>query len=92
MIDNLYHLHIDASVNVSKKIVNAIRSKRSRDEINLKYMWHLKLGHIREDRINRLKKDDLLGSLNNISYLIYEFCLQEKNNQITFYKTRGEDH
>ena len=53
---DLYHLHVDAdeSINLSKQIVTAVGSERSRYEINLKYIWHLRLGHIGDERINRL--------------------------------------
>ena len=50
LIDGLYHLHTDVSVNINEQIVNAIESKRSRDRINQKYLWHLRLGHIGEQR------------------------------------------
>ena len=42
-------------------MVSVIGSERSKDEMNLKYMWHLRLGHVREDKINRLEKDGLFG-------------------------------
>ena len=53
LINSLYHLYIDAdeSVNLSKQAMSTIGSKRSRDEVNLKYIWHLRLDHIREERI-----------------------------------------
>ena len=50
-------------------------SKRLRDRINQKYLWHLRLGHIREDRLNKLKKDGLLGPLTFESYPVSESCL-----------------
>ena len=50
-------------------IVNTTGSKRFRDEINLKYMWCLRLGHVGEDRTNRLKKDRLLGQLSCIQFV-----------------------
>ena len=56
-------------------IMSAIGNKRSRDDINHKYMWHLKLCYIREDRINKLEKDSILDSFNFESYPIYESCL-----------------
>ena len=54
LINSFYHLHVDVneSVNLSEQTMSAIRSKRSSDEINLKYMWHLRLDHIGEERIN----------------------------------------
>ena len=69
--DNLYHLHGDVSVNLIKQAVNTIGSERSRVEINLKYMWNLKLSHIGEKMINKLEKYRLLGLLTIESYL---FC------------------
>ena len=68
--NGLYHLHDDASVNLIKQTVNAIGSKRSRVEINFEYMWNLRLSHIGEEMINKLKKYELLGSLTIESYLV----------------------
>ena len=50
LIDDLYHLHMDASVNINEQIVNAIGSKRLRDRSSQKYLWHLRLGHIVKGR------------------------------------------
>ena len=69
--------------------MNTIGSKRPRDRISQKYLWHLRLGHIREDRLNKLKKDGLLGPLSFESYLVYELCLQEKMIKIPFVR-QGE--
>ena len=38
LINNLYHLHIDASININEQIMNAIGSKRCRDKISQKYL------------------------------------------------------
>ena len=78
LIDGLYHLHTDTSVNINEQIVNAIESKRSRDRISQKYLWYLRLGHIRENRLNKLKKDDLFRPLTFESYLVCKSCLQKK--------------
>ena len=68
LIDNLYHLHVDACVNINEQIVgSAVGHKQFRDDVNHKYMWHLKLDHIGEDRINKLEKNDLLGFFNSES-------------------------
>ena len=34
LIDDIYHLHMDASVNINEQVVNAIGSKRLRDKIS----------------------------------------------------------
>ena len=80
LIDSLYYLYADASVNINEQLVKAVVHKRPRDDLNYKYMWHLRFGHIREDGFNKLKKDRILDSLNSESYLIYESCLLEKND------------
>ena len=38
LIDGLYHLHVDASVNINKQLVNIIKFKRLRDRISQKYL------------------------------------------------------
>ena len=64
--------------------MNVIGSKRSRDRISKKYLWYLRLGHIGEDRLNKLEKDGLLGPLTFEFYLVYESCLQEKMAKLPF--------
>ena len=48
LINSLYHLHVDADVNLNKQIVSVVGQKRPRDEINQKYLCHHRLGHIGE--------------------------------------------
>ena len=88
LIDSLYHLHMDASININEQIVNAIEYKRSRDMISQKHLWHLRLGHIREDRLNKLEKDGLLKPLTFEFYPICESCLQEKIDKLPFVRQR----
>ena len=64
--------------------MSAVGQKRSRDDINQKYLWHHRLDHIGEDRINKLKKDRILDSLNLESYPSCESCLQEKMIKLPF--------
>ena len=71
LVDSLYHLYADASVNINEQIVKVVGHKRSRDDLNHKYMWHLRLGHIGEDRLNKLKKNGILDSL---SFELYSIC------------------
>ena len=52
--------------------------------MNLKFLWHLRLGHIGEDRINRLEKDGILDSINSESYPTCESCLQGKMAKLPF--------
>ena len=84
LIDSLYHLHVDANMNLNEQIVSTVGQKRSRDEINQKYLWHHRLDHIGEDRINKLKKNEILGSLNPELYLACKSCLREKMTKLPF--------
>ena len=43
---------------------------------NETYLWHLRLGHINLDRINRLTYNDTLKDLSVGSLPIYESCLE----------------
>ena len=58
--------------------MSAVGQKRSRDEINQNYLWHQRLSHIGEDRINRMKKDGIISSLNPKPYPTCESCLRGK--------------
>ena len=42
------------------------------------YLWHLRLGHINLDRINRLVKDGPLRDLNVGTLPACESCLEER--------------
>ena len=64
--------------------MSAVGQKRSRDEINQKYLWHHRLGHIGEDKINKLEKDEIFGSFDSESYLACESCLQKKITKLPF--------
>ena len=84
LIDSLYHLHMDANVNINEQIINDIGSKRNKDMISQKYLWHFRLGHIGEDRLIKLEKDGLLGPLTFEPYPVCESCLQEKMTKLSF--------
>ena len=84
LIDGLYHLYMDVSVNINEQTMNVVGSKRFRDRISQKYLWHLKLGHIGDDRLNKMEKDDLLKPLTYKSYPVCEFCLQKKIAKLPF--------
>ena len=78
------HIDTDELVNLSEQTLSAIRSKSSRNEINLKYIWHLKLSHIVEERINKLMKDGLLDSFSDESFSVCESYLQKKMIKLFF--------
>ena len=55
-MNGLFQLHVDIFINYIERNMNAVGSKHPRDNLNEMYLWHLRLSHIREDRINRMKK------------------------------------
>ena len=52
--------------------------KRKFPSINDAYLWHLRLGHINSNRIQRLIKDGLLKPLNFDEFPVCESCLGGK--------------
>ena len=52
------------------------------------YLWHLRLGHINQERITRLVKDGLLSSLNEVQLPLCESCLEGKMTKRSF-NTKG---
>ena len=53
------------------------------------YLWHLRLGHINLDRINRLVKDDPLRNLNVVTLPVCESYLEGKMTKRPF-SAKGE--
>ena len=56
----------------------------TRDNPNDRYLWHLRLGYIAEDKINKLEKNGLLSPLTFESYPTCESCLQGKMTKLPF--------
>ena len=71
-------MHVDANVNLNEQILSAVGQKRSRDEINQKYLWYYRQDYVGEVRINRLKKDEIFDFLNPKSYPACESYLRRK--------------
>ena len=47
-------------------------------------MWHLRLGYIGDNKINKLAKDEILDLFNLELYLVCESCLQKKMTKLPF--------
>ncbi len=52
--------------------------------LNLKQLWHLRLGHVVEDRITKLVRMEILSTLGNEPSPTYESCLQNKMTRSPF--------
>ena len=50
--------------------------------------WHARLGHIGQDRLKRLAKSGLLGSIDKIDLPVYEQCLVGKATRLSFGKVK----
>ena len=59
-------------------IMNINVSKRKRDELNSAYLWHCRLGHIHERRIQKLLNDGYLDPFDYVSYATCEPCIRGK--------------
>ena len=64
--------------------MSTVGQKRARDKFNHKYLWHHRLDHIGEDRINKLEKNGILGSLNPELYPACEPCLRGNMVKLPF--------
>ncbi|KAL8157506.1 hypothetical protein AgCh_002277 [Apium graveolens] len=59
-------------------------NKRKRDDENLTYLWHCRLGHISENRLRTLHKDGLLDPFDFESYPPRKSCLLGKMTKSPF--------
>ena len=80
--NRLYVLHAFESQNYHTKIFRVAKPKSNKRQKlsndNETYLWHLRLGHISLDRINKLTKDGPLKDLNVRFLPIYESYLEGK--------------
>ena len=58
--------------------------KKKREDVNVTYLWHCRLGHINESRINKLYKDNFFYPYNYELYKTCESCLMKKMTKTLF--------
>ena len=81
IVDGLYILTPDQHELYNSELDNNshVKSlKRKFPSTNDAYLWHLCLGHINSNKIQRLVKDRLLESLDFDEFQVYESCLEGK--------------
>jgi hypothetical protein len=79
LVNGLYVLDLE------DKFVYNIHTKRARlNDLNPTFIWHYRLGHINEKRIERLHQDGLLNSFDFESFDTCEFCLLGKMTKAPF--------
>ena len=87
IVDGLYILSPDKHALYNSKLDNNshVKSlKRKFPSTNDAYLWHLHLGHINPNRIQRLIKDGLLEPLDFDGFLVCESCLEGKMTKQPF--------
>ena len=68
-----------------ENLVFNINTKKPKiDDLRNSYMWHCRLGHINEKRINKLYKNGYLGSFDYESFDTCESCLLGKMTKTPF--------
>ena len=87
--DGLYVLNPYENISYSTELFKVAKpksNKRQKVDSNLEtYLWHLRLGHINIDRINRLAKDGPLKELTVGTLSICESCLEGKMTKRPFF-------
>jgi hypothetical protein len=80
LVNGLYILDLEDK---SVYNINAIKRLRPND-LNFTFIWHCRLGHINEKRIEKLHKDGLLSSSEFESFDLCESCLLGKITKAPF--------
>ena len=60
-------------------------TQSSNDDLNVN-VWHARLGHIGQERMNRLARDGLLGLITKVELSTCEYCLHGKAKRKPFGK------
>lgn len=69
----MYSLYVLELNNIS--IMNTVINKITQEETNPRLLWHHRLGHMRDNRIMRLKTNEILSLLGYKPYPTSESCL-----------------
>ena len=87
IVDGLYILTPDKHVLYKSKLDNNSHVKSLKKKFpstSEAYLWHLRLGHINSNRIQRLIQDGLLKPLDFGGFPVCESCLEGKMNKRPF--------
>ncbi|KAM2101643.1 hypothetical protein ACFX1T_000002 [Malus domestica] len=83
MIEGLFHLETNNGMHCIES-GNTSKPKRAREEVNQVRFWHLKLGHVNQDKIRKMSKDGYLSPLGNDLMGTCEPCLLGKMTKSPF--------
>ena len=84
LIQGLYYVDNIANNKRPKINVSNANTILINDASNSKYLWHLRLCHIAEDRITKLERMGILSNLESASNSTCEACLQGKMTRSPF--------
>ena len=84
LLNGLYHLCMIEGGELNEHILINSTKKRKRENSNSKYLWHLRLGHIGEKRINKLGKMGLFDFLDHESIPTCQSCILGKMTKSPF--------
>jgi len=87
IIDGLYIITPDSYVvnnSILEPSYNTLSLKRKINSTNKAYLWHLCLGHINSQRIQRLVNYGFLNPMDFQDYPVCESCLEGKMTKILF--------
>ena len=87
IVDGLYIITLDKHELYNSELDNNshVKSlKRKFPSTSNAYLWHLRLGHINSNRIQRLVKDGLLEPLDFNEFPVCESCLEGKMTKMPF--------
>jgi hypothetical protein len=79
LVNRLYILDLE-----DKDVCNINAKRLHLNDLNPTFIWHCRLGHINEKRIERLHKDGLLSSFDFESFDTCESCLLGKMTKTPF--------
>ena len=84
VLHGLYYIDNKSNNKQYPTNLNVVNTMLIHNASNLKYLWHLRLGHITDDRITKLKKLGILSHLESSSNPTYEACIQGKMTRSPF--------
>ena len=85
--NNLFMMNLECMPESHKYLVNITSS--SNDVASESIKWHARLGHIGHDRMSRLAREELLGSLIKMNLPTCEPCLVGKATKSLLVRLRG---
>ena len=86
ILDGFIVLDIDKYVLSSTNDSYYSLMNTSRNACDNVIIWHAKLGHIKQGRMTRLAKENILGQFTKIDMLNCEYCLVDKTTRKPYRK------